>query len=38
MLIDQYCENATLIFVTHYPEELPSCITNILTLDEGKSV
>jgi molybdate transport system ATP-binding protein len=38
MLIDQYCEQTTLIFVTHYAEELPSCVTNVLTLHEGRTV
>jgi molybdate transport system ATP-binding protein len=37
-LIDQYCEQTTLIFVTHYAEELPSCVTNSLTLHEGRTV
>jgi molybdate transport system ATP-binding protein len=31
-IIEVFCErmDKTLIMVTHYPEELPSCITNTL--------
>jgi molybdate transport system ATP-binding protein len=38
MLIDQYCRDTTLIIVTHYSEEIPSCVTKVLTLEEGKVV
>ncbi|MFI5124691.1 MAG: ATP-binding cassette domain-containing protein [Chitinophagales bacterium] len=36
-LIGRYCENygASLIFVSHYPEELPACITRFLRLEKG---
>lgn len=37
-LIDQYCQHTTLIFVTHYPREIPSCVTKVLTLVEGRVV
>lgn len=37
-LLDQYCHNITLIVVTHYPEEIPSCVTNFLTLQNGRVV
>ena len=37
-VIDRYCSDPskTLIMVTHYPEELPSCITHNLTLSVQK--
>jgi molybdate transport system ATP-binding protein len=35
-LIDEYCQDTTLIIVTHYQEEIPSCVTMVLTLDEGR--
>mgnify|MGYP001598708998 FL=1 len=36
-LIGRYCETygATLIFVSHYPEELPACVTRFLRLEKG---
>lgn len=30
--------DCTLIFVTHQPDEIPSCITNVLKMPEGKMV
>jgi molybdate transport system ATP-binding protein len=36
MLINQYCRDTTLIIVTHYREEIPSCVTKVLTLKEGR--
>ncbi len=38
LLLDQYCNEITLIVVTHYPEEIPSCVTKFLTLKDGKVV
>jgi molybdate transport system ATP-binding protein len=38
ILIDQYCRDTTLIFVTHYREEIPSCVTKVLMLEEGRVV
>ena len=37
-IIEDYCQNSdiTLIIVSHYDEELPSCITQRLTLKKGK--
>ena len=34
-LVDQYCQNpkVTLIYVTHYQEELPSCIDHSIYLE-----
>jgi molybdate transport system ATP-binding protein len=37
-LIDHYCQNTTLIIVTHYQGEIPSCVTKVLRLDEGRVV
>ncbi|CCH00783.1 putative molybdenum transport ATP-binding protein modF Photorepair protein phrA [Fibrella aestuarina BUZ 2] len=40
-LIDTYCAQApetTLIYVTHYPDELPRCITQTLRLEKGRVV
>jgi molybdate transport system ATP-binding protein len=37
-LIDQYCRDTTLIIVTHYSAEIPSCVTKVLMLDEGRVV
>lgn len=36
-LIDRFCENKTLIYVSHYDHEVPSCINKKLELEEGKS-
>jgi molybdate transport system ATP-binding protein len=41
LLVEQICAvnpDQTLIYVTHYPSELPDCITNILRLDGGRIV
>ncbi|CAN5628069.1 ATP-binding cassette domain-containing protein [soil metagenome] len=37
-IIENICQlsNTTLIYVTHYQEELPGCINNFLELDKGK--
>ncbi len=37
MIIDQYCSlpDKTLIYVTHYPEEIPSCVSHHLTLSDN---
>jgi molybdate transport system ATP-binding protein len=37
-LLDDYCERkaATLIYVSHYAEEIPSCVNHFLTLDQGQ--
>ena len=34
-LVDDYCQNpeVTLIYVTHYQEELPSCIDHSIYLE-----
>ena len=39
-LIDTYCrqEGATLIFVSHYPEELPEVVNKFLRLEKGHMV
>jgi molybdate transport system ATP-binding protein len=36
-LVNQLCEtfNTTLLYVTHYSKDLPSCITNAVLLDNG---
>jgi molybdate transport system ATP-binding protein len=36
-LLDEYCNNRTLIFVSHQPEELPSCVTKFMKLDFAPS-
>ena len=36
-LIDHFCYNKTLIYVSHYDHEVPSCINKTLELREGKS-
>jgi molybdate transport system ATP-binding protein len=36
-LLDEYCQDRTLIFVSHHPEELPSCIHRYLYIDRGKA-
>ena len=35
-LLDLYCKNTTLIFVTHYESEIPSCVNNFLILKAGR--
>lgn len=40
-LVEQICAvtpDQTLIYVTHYPDELPDCITNTLRLESGRIV
>jgi molybdate transport system ATP-binding protein len=40
-LIDSYCAvrpDTTLIYVTHYPTELPRCVTHTLRLEKGRVV
>jgi molybdate transport system ATP-binding protein len=32
-LLDEYCKNRTLIFVSHQPDELPSCIDKYFSLN-----
>ncbi len=34
-LLDAYCQERTLIFVSHYPGELPSCINHCLKIEKG---
>jgi molybdate transport system ATP-binding protein len=36
LLLDHFCKEITLIVVTHYPDEIPSCVTRSLTLKDGK--
>jgi molybdate transport system ATP-binding protein len=36
MLLDQYCEKATLIFVSHYETEIPGCVDKFLILKNGR--
>lgn len=36
-LIDHFCRNTTLIYVSHYDQEVPSCINKKLELREGKA-
>jgi molybdate transport system ATP-binding protein len=35
-LLDQYCRETTLIFVTHYESEIPASVNRFLILNEGK--
>ncbi len=37
-IVEQVCSNAgkTLIYVTHYAEEIPGCVTKVLRLDKGR--
>jgi molybdate transport system ATP-binding protein len=37
-LLDEYCRNRTLIFVSHQPEEFPSCIDQYLYIENGKCI
>ncbi|MCU0340424.1 MAG: ATP-binding cassette domain-containing protein [Spirosomaceae bacterium] len=39
-LIDQVCQDSshTLVYVSHYPHEIPSCVTHTLRLEEGRVV
>ncbi|MDR1129392.1 MAG: ATP-binding cassette domain-containing protein [Prevotellaceae bacterium] len=37
-LLDEYCHNRTLIFVSHQPEEFPSCIDKYFCIENGKCV
>ncbi len=39
-LIDALCLNSdiTLIYVSHYPQDIPRCVTKVLQLSEGKQV
>ncbi|WP_128543718.1 ATP-binding cassette domain-containing protein [Larkinella soli] len=36
-LIDELCRTSdrTLLYVSHYPDEIPRCVTNVLRLNEG---
>ncbi len=36
-LIDHFCQDKTLIYVSHYDQEVPSCINKKLELNEGKA-
>jgi molybdate transport system ATP-binding protein len=36
LILDRYCQNRTLLFVSHKKEEIPSCITCFAELDKGK--
>jgi molybdate transport system ATP-binding protein len=36
-LIDHFCQNTTLIYVSHYDSEVPSCINKKLELKDGKA-
>jgi molybdate transport system ATP-binding protein len=36
LILDLYCQNRTLIFVSHKKEQIPSCITCFAELDMGK--
>ena len=35
-LLDQYCKDTTLIFVTHYENEIPTSVNHFLVLKDGK--
>ncbi|MFC5408598.1 ATP-binding cassette domain-containing protein [Larkinella bovis] len=37
-LVDELCQSAdrTLLYVSHYAEEIPACVTRVLHLDAGK--
>jgi molybdate transport system ATP-binding protein len=34
-LLDEYCKNRTLIFISHQHDELPSCITKYMHIENG---
>jgi molybdate transport system ATP-binding protein len=34
-LLNTYCSDRTLIFVSHYPAEIPSCVNRYLNIDKG---
>lgn len=36
-LIDHFCQDKTLIYVSHYDHEVPSCVNKKLELKEGKA-
>jgi molybdate transport system ATP-binding protein len=36
-LIDHFCQDKTLIYVSHYDHEVPSCVNKRLELNEGKA-
>jgi molybdate transport system ATP-binding protein len=36
-LIDHFCQNKTLVYVSHFDDEVPSCINKKLELKEGKA-
>ncbi|MDR1865902.1 MAG: ATP-binding cassette domain-containing protein [Bacteroidales bacterium] len=36
-LLDEYCRERTMIFVSHHPQELPSCIRRCLWMENGKA-
>ena len=38
IVIDKFCLNRTLVFVTHNPDELPLCITKSFKLHGGLSL
>ncbi|WP_234734334.1 ATP-binding cassette domain-containing protein [Tellurirhabdus bombi] len=37
-LVDELCQSSerTLLYVSHYPEEIPRCVTQVLRLEAGK--
>jgi molybdate transport system ATP-binding protein len=37
-LIDHFCQDKTLIYVSHYDHEVPSCVNKKLELEEGKAI
>jgi molybdate transport system ATP-binding protein len=39
-LVDQLCLNfkTTLLYVSHYEKDIPSCVTRFLRLENGKRV
>ncbi len=36
LLLDQFCINRTMVFVSHKPEEIPSCVNRFAMLTKGK--
>ena len=37
-LVDEQCSNETLIYVSHYEEEVPACVNRKLELRQGKAI
>ncbi len=39
-VVDAVCRhfNKTLIYISHYPKDIPSCVTNVIVLEKGKVI